>query len=170
MRFSRWVAVLLALVATSTWAKQTAPIADPGPVIEKPGPVTPEKATLRSVKFHIAACPVKAEGKPEPVGIYKVGGSVKPPKAIKTVLANFPDKARKAIKKKHLDESQTVSVLSFVVNAEGSPQDICVQKPAGFGMDEEAVKAAEQYRFQPATKDGVPVAVRIALEVNFRLY
>jgi hypothetical protein len=38
-------------------------------------------------------------------------------------------------------------------------------------MDEEAVKAAEQYRFQPATKeDGTPVATRISLEVNFRTY
>ena len=74
------------------------------------------------------------------------------------------------IKKKHLKWPETMSVISFIVDTQGNPQDICVQSPAGFGMDEEAVKAAEKYRFQPATKDGTPVAVRIKLEMNFRLY
>ena len=57
------------------------------------------------------------------MGIYKVGGSVKPPKAIKTVLANFPDKARKAIKKKHLDESRKQIVDYYLPRVIESPPD-----------------------------------------------
>jgi protein TonB len=32
------------------------------------------------------------------------------------------------------------------------------------------VEAVKTWRFKPATKDGVPVAVQVNVEVNFRLY
>jgi protein TonB len=38
------------------------------------------------------------------------------------------------------------------------------------GLDEKAMEVARKYRFQPAMKDGHPVAVEIALEVDFHLY
>jgi protein TonB len=140
-------------------------------MIEKSPPVTPNTPAHLSKKLQIQVCPTKFESHPELDGVYKVGDGIKPPRPLNSVLANFPDKARKMMKKEHLSNFQAISVLSFVVNAQGNPADICVQKPAGYGMDEEAVKAAEQYRFQPATKeDGTPVATRISLEVNFRTY
>jgi len=37
-------------------------------------------------------------------------------------------------------------------------------------LDEKALDAVRTWRFEPARKDGVPVAVRISVEVNFRLY
>ena len=37
-------------------------------------------------------------------------------------------------------------------------------------MDEKAVQAVRTWRFEPAKKDGLPVAVQINIEVNFRLY
>ncbi len=36
-------------------------------------------------------------------------------------------------------------------------------------LDEKAVAAVKQWKWHPATKDGVPVAVRLNVEVNFRL-
>jgi outer membrane biosynthesis protein TonB len=38
------------------------------------------------------------------------------------------------------------------------------------GLDEKAVEVAKKYRFDPAMKDGHPVAVEIAVEVDFHLY
>ena len=35
---------------------------------------------------------------------------------------------------------------------------------------EKALDAVRTWRFEPARKDGVPVAVQISVEVNFRLY
>ena len=40
---------------------------------------------------------------------------------------------------------------------------------ATFGLDREAVSAAKQWRFKPGTKDGKPVAVRVAIELTFTL-
>jgi len=57
-----------------------------------------------------------------------------------------------------------------VVGADGIPRDIRIAKPAGMGLDEQAVKAVQRWRFDPAKKDGNPVAVQINVEVNFRLY
>ncbi len=61
-------------------------------------------------------------------------------------------------------------VLWLIVDADGLPQQIKVQRSLGMGLDEEAVRAVKQWRFQPAIKDGKPVPVMINVQVNFRLY
>jgi protein TonB len=38
------------------------------------------------------------------------------------------------------------------------------------GLDEKAVAAVRTWRFEPAMKDGHPVAVQMSVEVNFHLY
>ena len=44
-------------------------------------------------------------------------------------------------------------------------------KGAPYGLDKQAMKAARKYRFEPATKEGISVAVRLKVEVNFiRVY
>ena len=40
----------------------------------------------------------------------------------------------------------------------------------GLGLDQKAIEAVRQWKFEPAMKDGHPVAVQINVEVNFRLY
>jgi Gram-negative bacterial TonB protein C-terminal len=39
----------------------------------------------------------------------------------------------------------------------------------GLGPDQKAIEAAEKWKFAPGKKDGKPVAVEAAIEVNFRL-
>ena len=60
--------------------------------------------------------------------------------------------------------------VSFVVDTNGKPQDVCLMQSAGHGLDANADKAIERYRFEPATMDGKPVAIRIFVQVNFRAY
>jgi TonB family protein len=38
------------------------------------------------------------------------------------------------------------------------------------GLDQKAVEAVKQWKFDPARKDGTPVAVMISILVDFRLY
>jgi len=44
-----------------------------------------------------------------------------------------------------------------------------VIKSLGYGLDENAIRCAEQWRFKPATRDGIPTRVSVTADVNFRL-
>jgi len=50
------------------------------------------------------------------------------------------------------------------------PTELNVERGVGWGLDEKALQAVSQYRFQPATKDGKPVPAKINVEVMFKLY
>jgi len=58
----------------------------------------------------------------------------------------------------------------MIVGADGKPRNLKVQRSAGMGLDEKAIAAVNKWRFQPATLDGRPVAVRISVEMSFRLF
>ncbi len=96
-------------------------------------------------------------------GAYRVGGGVSAPKVLYEPDPEYSEEARKA-------KYQGTVVLWLVVSAEGKPQDIRVQRSLGMGLDEKAIEAVRQWRFDPAKKDGHPVPVMINVEVNFRLY
>jgi TonB family protein len=66
---------------------------------------------------------------------------------------------------------QGAVMLAMVVEADGTAGDIRITKSLDpmYGLDEEAVKAASQWRFRAGTKDGNPVAVRIEIELTFTL-
>jgi TonB family protein len=57
-----------------------------------------------------------------------------------------------------------------VIGADGKPGEIAVVRPIGFGLDENAVAAIRKASFQPAIKDGQPVAETLDLAVLFRIY
>lgn len=60
-------------------------------------------------------------------------------------------------------------VLAIVVASTGEVSDARVIRPAGFGFDEEALRAVRGARFTPAQRDGRRVAVRMRWSVSFRL-
>ncbi len=96
-------------------------------------------------------------------GAYRVGGGVSAPKVVYDPDPEYSEEARKA-------KYQGTVVLWLVVAPDGKPQQIRVQRSLGMGLDEKAVEAVRQWRFEPAKKDGQPVPVMINVEVNFRLY
>jgi len=61
--------------------------------------------------------------------------------------------------------------LELVVLADGKVSDVMVTQSLDkeYGLDTQAVEAARQWLFKPGTKDGKPVAVRVALEMTFTL-
>jgi len=61
--------------------------------------------------------------------------------------------------------------LTVVVDADGTVGSVQVSRSldAEFGLDDQAVKAAKQWTFNPGTKGGNPVAVQITIEMTFTL-
>lgn len=61
--------------------------------------------------------------------------------------------------------------LHVVIGADGVPGDIRVVRSLDpeHGLDQAAVDAARQWRFQPGTREGVPVPVIVTLELTFTL-
>ncbi|HXJ88761.1 MAG TPA: energy transducer TonB [Candidatus Binatia bacterium] len=96
-------------------------------------------------------------------GIFRVGAGVSPPRPIYQPEPEFSEEARKA-------KYQGICTLALVVGADGRPSNIHVQSSLGMGLDEKAIEAVRNWRFEPAMKDGHPVAVAIAVEVDFHLY
>jgi protein TonB len=60
-------------------------------------------------------------------------------------------------------------MLSIVVGTDGRAGSITVTRSLGFGLDQKAIEAVQQWVFKPGEKNGVPVNTRAAVEVNFRL-
>jgi TonB family protein len=92
-----------------------------------------------------------------------VGEGVKRPVLIHKVEPVYTQEARDAKL-----EGKVVALIE--VGADGVIRNVEIVKPLGMGLDEKAVEALRQWRFQPAEKDGQPVAVKATIEMNFRLY
>ena len=62
-------------------------------------------------------------------------------------------------------------IMTAVVRTDGRPDDIEITQSLDteYGLDEQAVAALSQWRFEPGLKDGKPVAVRITVEMRFTL-
>ena len=56
----------------------------------------------------------------------------------------------------------------FWVGTDGKPSHIQVVHGLGAGLDEKAAEAVNQYRFEPAMKDGVPVITGLYVNVDFQ--
>lgn len=63
-----------------------------------------------------------------------------------------------------------MALYHAIIGADGKPGEIVVARPIGFGLDENAANTIRKADFQPAMKDGKPVAVMVDLVVEFRIY
>jgi protein TonB len=62
-------------------------------------------------------------------------------------------------------------VLDAEVLADGTVGDVKVKQSLDtkYGLDDQAVKAVKQWTFEPGTRDGKPVPVRVDIEMTFTL-
>ena len=86
---------------------------------------------------------------------------VTPPRIRHKVAPEFTADARTS-------RMQGTVVLQLVVDERGLPVNIQILSPLGFGLDEKAREAVEQWRFEPGKKDGRAVPVMVTAQVNFR--
>ena len=97
-------------------------------------------------------------------GPYRPGNGVESPRVLRSVDPRYTAEAMRA----HVTG---VVWLEAVVLTDGTVGDIQITKSLDsvFGLDEEAVKAAKQWRFVPGTRFGEPVAVLVSIELSFTL-
>jgi len=90
-------------------------------------------------------------------------GGVSIPRVIYDPDPDYTDAAR-------LNKLQGTVGLWVIVGADGHVQDIHLRRGLGYGLDERAIAAVRTWRFEPARKDGQPIAVRVSVDVDFRMY
>lgn len=96
--------------------------------------------------------------------VYRVKpGEVTPPRQKLAPTPVFSEEAR-------VLKFQGTVTLSVVVDSSGKTTDIQIVSPLGLGLDEKAFECVRTWRFAPATRQGKPVAVKIAIETDFHLY
>ena len=96
--------------------------------------------------------------------IYKPGNGVTLPKVVREVKPSYTPQAMEA-------KIQGSVWLECVVNEQGDISDVQVTRSLDteYGLDQEAISAALQWKFEPGRKDGKPVAVWITIELTFTL-
>jgi len=140
----------------------------------KYGLITPAIIFLFSVAVGGAAMAVVIEPQPtsqtasqaRPYGqVYHVGKDVSAPVLISSVQPEFP---KSALGTK--DKFEGKCLIGLVVDSSGVVRDVHVKRSLRPDFDENAIKAVEQYRFEPAKRSGEPVAVSLTVEVNFQKF
>jgi TonB family protein len=96
-------------------------------------------------------------------GVFKVGGGISAPKPVSTPDPEYTEEAR-------VSKTEGKCILWLIVDDTGKPRNIKVVRGLGSGLDAKAIAAVQQWRFEPAMKDGKPVNVQISVEVGFHLY
>ena len=95
--------------------------------------------------------------------VFHVGSEVTAPKATFTPEPKFTEIAR-------YEKFQGVVVVNLIVGKDGAVHKVRLIRPLGLGLDESAQSMIQTWRFQPATRNGQPVAVEMNVEVAFNLY
>ena len=97
-------------------------------------------------------------------GVYRPGAGIVNPQVLHEVKPQYTSEAMRA-------QIQGEVWLEVVVLADGTVGDVTVIKSLDpvFGLDAEAIRAARQWRFAPATRFGEPVAILVSLELGFNL-
>ena len=96
-------------------------------------------------------------------GLYRPGSGVIPPTLLREVKPTYTVEALRA-------KIQGSVLLEVVVQRDGTPRDIRVfQSLDPKGLDLEAVRAVERWRFSPGRLNGVPVDVLVTIALDFSI-
>jgi periplasmic protein TonB len=96
--------------------------------------------------------------------IYTPGNGVTLPQVVKQVKPDYTEEARR-------NRIEGTVGLDVVVLADGTIGDVTVARSLDtiYGLDANAVKAMKQWQFKPGMKEGKPVTVRVAIDINYSL-
>jgi TonB family protein len=97
-------------------------------------------------------------------GAYRPGNGVETPRLLKEVKPQYTAQAMRA-------KIQGEVLLECIVQPDGSVGNVRVVRSldGAFGLDQEAIKAARQWRFAPGTRQGQPVPVLVTIAIAFTL-
>ena len=95
-------------------------------------------------------------------GPFRPGSGIVPPRVLREVKAEYTEEARRA-------GITGDVVLEIVVRRDGSVSDVKLLHGLGGGLNDRAIQAVRQWRFVPASRQGVPVDVIVEVAVEFKL-
>ncbi len=97
-------------------------------------------------------------------GVYQPGSGVVNPVPVRSPSPGYTSDAMRA-------KIQGIATVGCVVETDGHPSNchIVHSLDSAFGLDLEAIKAAQNWRFRPGTAHGEPVRVAITIEMSFTL-
>jgi len=97
-------------------------------------------------------------------GVYQRGSGVIDPVVIREVKPQYTAEAMRA-------KVQGTVLLRCVVLSDGNmgPCEVARSLDSSFGLDQEAIKAARQWKFRPGTRLGEPVNIEVIIELTFTL-
>jgi len=93
--------------------------------------------------------------------VLDIGPGITPPRVIHQVTPQTNPDDEKGFR-----ISGTV-LVGLVVSSQGEPMDVHVVKSLDKDIDQKAIEAVKQWKFDPAKKGGQPVAVRVTVEIRF---
>ena len=96
--------------------------------------------------------------------MYRPGNGVEIPRVLREVKPRYTVEAMRA-------KIQGTVIVEAVVLPDGTVGDVTILRSLdrNFGLDEEAMRAAKEWRFAPGTRFGEAVAVLITIELFFAL-
>jgi protein TonB len=88
-----------------------------------------------------------------------------PPSVVKSVNAAYTPEARAA----KIEGSVKVAAVVLKDGTVGGDVKVVQSLDTKYGLDDQAVKAAKQWGFKPATQDGEPTSASVTIELTFTL-
>ena len=95
-------------------------------------------------------------------GPYRPGSGITPPRLLREIKPRYTEEARR-------QNIEGKVLLEIVVLLDGNIGSVRVVRSLGYGLDESAVAAVQQWRFAAAERYGTPVDVLVEIAVEFRL-
>jgi periplasmic protein TonB len=97
-------------------------------------------------------------------GVYQPGNGVSTPRLLQQKTPAYTTDAMRA-------KVQGTAIVDCVVDTSGTPTNCHISRSLDptFGLDQEAVKAAQQWKFAPGMLRGMPVKVQVQIEMTFTL-
>jgi len=95
--------------------------------------------------------------------LFGQGPKTTPPRAVHTVDPKYSKDALRAAKDK-------VIQVMVTVPPDGIPTNVKMAKGVRPDVDRAVIEAVQNWRFEPATRDGKPVEATIMVQVDFHVY
>ena len=95
-------------------------------------------------------------------GPYRPGSGITPPSIQREIKPDYTEEGRRR-------NIEGDVVLEIVVRSNGTVGNVKLLTGLGAGLDERAIDAVRQWRFNPAQRYGVPVDVIVEVAVEFKL-
>jgi len=82
---------------------------------------------------------------------------------MKAPIPDYPERARR-------DKLTASVVVAVAISAQGNVEDAKVVRSSNPVFERNAIDTVRQWKFEPASQDGKPVAVQLQTEMTFNLH